>query len=162
MGTRSNIIVKVKKEDIGNRVLTHEFKGGNFETKIKKPYVGIYCHWDGYPDGVGAALVHNYNDYEKALKLISGGFASSVCSDKPDYYMAWDRDERWKDNQPRQTDTPEVCCGWTEYAYIFDNGKWYVGIIDWGNKGKADKIVDVVELTQDVIDNGHPAQREQE
>ena len=37
----------------------------------------IYCHWDGYPEGVGAGLVENYNSKEKAEELISlGGFSS--------------------------------------------------------------------------------------
>ena len=26
----------------------------------------IYCHWDGYPEGVGAALQANFNTYEDA------------------------------------------------------------------------------------------------
>jgi hypothetical protein len=156
MGTRSSIIVKVKKEDIGNRVLTHEFKGKKYKTKIEKPYIGIYCHWDGYPDGVGATLFEDYNDYEKVLDLISGGFASSICGEEADYYMAWNRNEEWKDNKPRQNDEVKVCGGWTEYAYIFDNGKWYVGIVE----GENDTIEDVVELTEEVIENGHPSERD--
>jgi hypothetical protein len=37
----------------------------------------IYCHWDGYPDGVGAGLSQNYNSKEQAEALIAlGGFSS--------------------------------------------------------------------------------------
>jgi hypothetical protein len=37
----------------------------------------IYCHWDGYPEGVGAGLVQFYNDKQKAQALIElGGFSS--------------------------------------------------------------------------------------
>jgi len=37
----------------------------------------IYCHWDGYPAGVGAGLIQNYNSKEKAQALIElGGFSS--------------------------------------------------------------------------------------
>jgi hypothetical protein len=37
----------------------------------------IYCHWDGYPEGVGAGLATYYNSKEQAEALISlGGFSS--------------------------------------------------------------------------------------
>jgi hypothetical protein len=36
----------------------------------------VYCHWDGYPTGVGADLVNYYNSKEKAEALVSlGGFS---------------------------------------------------------------------------------------
>lgn len=37
----------------------------------------IYCHWDGYPEGVGAGLATYYNSKEQAQALISfGGFSA--------------------------------------------------------------------------------------
>lgn len=37
----------------------------------------IYCHWDGYPEGVGAGLSQNYNSKEQAEELLAlGGFSS--------------------------------------------------------------------------------------
>lgn len=37
----------------------------------------IYCHWDGYPAGVGAGLVTYYNSKEQAEQLIAlGGFSA--------------------------------------------------------------------------------------
>jgi len=37
----------------------------------------IYCHWDGYPAGVGFGLVENYNSKAQAEQLIAlGGFSS--------------------------------------------------------------------------------------
>lgn len=37
----------------------------------------IYCHWDGYPEGVGATLAEHYNSTEKAEALIKlGGFSA--------------------------------------------------------------------------------------
>jgi hypothetical protein len=37
----------------------------------------IYCHWDGYLEGVGAGLVENYNSKAQAEALIAlGGFSS--------------------------------------------------------------------------------------
>lgn len=57
MGTRSAIIVKV-----GNK------------------YKGIYCHWDGYPDGTGVGYhLHNfYNSQERAEALIALGDLSTL------------------------------------------------------------------------------------
>jgi len=37
----------------------------------------IYCHWDGYLEGVGAGLSQNYNSKTQAEELIAlGGFSS--------------------------------------------------------------------------------------
>lgn len=33
----------------------------------------IYCHWDGYQNGVGRMLQEHYTDYSKVMKLISLG-----------------------------------------------------------------------------------------
>lgn len=57
MGTRSAIIVKV-----GNK------------------YKGIYCHWDGYPDGMGVGyhLFHHYATQEKVEALIALGDISTL------------------------------------------------------------------------------------
>jgi hypothetical protein len=55
MGTRSGIIAK-----IGNS------------------YQGIYCHWDGYPEGVGKTLKEHYTDPAKIAALIALGDISSL------------------------------------------------------------------------------------
>jgi hypothetical protein len=34
---------------------------------------GVYCHFDGYPDGVGKKLVEHYSDRAKAAELIALG-----------------------------------------------------------------------------------------
>lgn len=39
---------------------------------------GIYCHWDGYLEGVGATLAQYYTDIDKVLKLIDMGDVSSL------------------------------------------------------------------------------------
>lgn len=38
----------------------------------------IYCHWDGYPDGVGATLKEHYSSTPRALRLQSMGDMSSL------------------------------------------------------------------------------------
>ena len=39
---------------------------------------GIYCHWDGYPSGVGAKLVNFYKTNTKIGKLLGLGDLSSL------------------------------------------------------------------------------------
>lgn len=36
----------------------------------------IYCHWDGYPEGVGLTLVNHYQDEDKVRELLSLGSLS--------------------------------------------------------------------------------------
>ena len=38
----------------------------------------IYCHWDGYPSGVGATLAGHYTQREKVESLIRLGDISSL------------------------------------------------------------------------------------
>jgi len=39
---------------------------------------GIYCHWDGYLEGVGKKLVEHYSDTSKLLDLIDLGDISCL------------------------------------------------------------------------------------
>lgn len=143
MSTRSVVIVKIESSDINKRkkyspkkVTVQETKWGEEGGKsvelskqvlLKDKYIGIYCHWDGYPEGVGAALKKNFNDYEKALNLAVGGFCSVISTEDIKRYATRDGEE-WEYIKPQQTDTPKKLIStigsWAEYAYIFENGKW--------------------------------------
>lgn len=46
--------------------------------KIGDFYYGIYCHFDGYVDGVGKVLHQHYQDAEKVKRLIELGDISSL------------------------------------------------------------------------------------
>ncbi len=41
-------------------------------------YRGIYCHFDGYPEGVGQTLHEHYKSYNKVSALIELGDISSL------------------------------------------------------------------------------------
>lgn len=41
----------------------------------------IYCHWDGYPDHVGAVLLEHYTDETKVRQLLNLGDISSLGKD---------------------------------------------------------------------------------
>lgn len=142
MATRSCIIVKVRNSDVGTTQKYSDEKskfpasswgdGGTDkceEVKIEKSYIGVYCHWDGYPSGVGAALKVFADTYERALNLVLGGGISFVYEEEFAHY-ANRNGEEWEYIKPIQGDTAidvntEVD---EDYAYLFDedNGGWKV------------------------------------
>lgn len=113
MSTRSNISIKIKDEDLG-RQITH--LSDNTVVTLGK-YMTIYCHSDGYVDGVGKALYDEYNSYEKVLNLILEGDCSSIGVP----YYKW---EKYSDNKPKGSmERPKIN---EEYLYVFEDGEWYV------------------------------------
>lgn len=104
-------------------------------------YESIYCHWDGYPDGVGATLSIYYKDIEKIKGLISLGDISCLRNEigkKQDFENPneeWtlsyhrDRGEPWKDTKPITHDDLGSLLIFSNastaaYLYIYENGKW--------------------------------------
>lgn len=155
MSTRCNIILQVKKEDLGKTIKFDATKlptpledwtayrnevGENLcqEVTLEKSFIGIYCHSDGYPDGVGKVLLDKYADYDTILNLIAGGFCSFVWFDGVRHY-ANRIGENWSDIKPIQSDKPVTVCGWTEYAYVFKNNKWHFSEVGF-DKDDNDKI----------------------
>ena len=114
----------------------------------------VYCHFDGYIDGVGKRLFNYYSDQQKAEALVSPGDMSSLgksCDRPPGHsfenpvegytvYYGRDRGENdvagfagasLKEVWPSK-DT------WTEFTYVFDDGKWWVGDPDVPENGLID------------------------
>lgn len=83
----------------------------------------IYCHWDGYLNGVGKTLLSFYNDKKKVEKLIKLGNISSLektLSNIKTYNEEGskvDNEAAYKKYYREQG---------TDYAYLFKNNKWYV------------------------------------
>jgi len=91
----------------------------------------IYCHWDGYPTGVGSDLVLRFNTLESAETLVALGDLSTVC----DEVYAYHRDDQrhWDDVKPVSFDSYNelnealVAEGYGEkYNYLFKTGRWLV------------------------------------
>ena len=121
MGTRSAIIVKVGNE-----------------------YRGIYCHWDGYPEGkvgVGYKLHSIYNTLEKAKAIVALGSLSSLRekltpdegqphtfeTPQGDVTVAYHRDRGEKlevvvGKSPDEV-ADQIDCA---YIYVFRSGRWLV------------------------------------
>jgi hypothetical protein len=118
----------------------------------------IYCHFDGYLSGVGAELLHHYNDYEKANALMALGNLSSVgehlqpnpasphnfeCSQKG-VTSAYHRDRGEDFDQDTHKDLPDYLENgdFEEYNYLFVGGKWYLL-----------EGVNVTELTPELVES---------
>ena len=72
----------------------------------------VYCHWDGYPAGVGECLKTFYNTEDKVRELISKGGASSIGDTLSGCSFYVDRGE-----------TLEIDNYVSEHDYLTNNGK---------------------------------------
>lgn len=100
----------------------------------------VYCHWDGYPAGVGKILREHYTDPKKVAKLLKLGELSalgpeigrkhSVASKRRDWTMAYHRDRgdelRPAAKYPSKVDFYRQEAGNFDYLYLFDEstGTW--------------------------------------
>jgi hypothetical protein len=102
----------------------------------------IYCHWDGYPEGVGLVLKENYTDIEKINELIELGDLSSLGpeigerhlfdSDPGDWCKAYGRDRgetlfveaKFHDGLHEWIDyhKDSVC----SYGYLWNGNEWVI------------------------------------
>ena len=86
----------------------------------------IYCHWDGYPSGVGQTLVNNYNTPEIVDELIELGDLSSLGETPVSCYAYHrDRNEPYDMVEPREVYYSELNTLASdydaEYVYVFNN-----------------------------------------
>lgn len=98
----------------------------------------VYCHSDGYPDGVGATLTQWFASEESARGLVALGDLSCVAGatalDQVRAYHRWRGEEKepWEQVKPRRHATvAESCAFWrehggAEYHYLWhaELGKW--------------------------------------
>lgn len=107
MSTRSFIALKLREED-KRRVLKSSC-GKVVSTSYD--YLYVYCHFDGYPDGVGADLVDLKMTYDDALDFILEGDRSSVSRS----YWGW----RGEECPPKSTSNPVDLDA--RYVYILED-----------------------------------------
>ena len=86
---------------------------------------GIYCHYDGYPSGVGKTLMEKWNTREAAEALIELGDISQLgdgLQDTVAYHR--DRGEDWEGCNPEiYSGIRQFNC--QEYAYVWKrDDKW--------------------------------------
>ena len=136
MATRSNIAIILKEEDkarvfaeLNERLEKTEdnpFRYGVDNGNVLQ----IYCHWDGYPEGVGQDLLKDFNSYDAALKLILEGDHSTP------YESYTSKGEDWESNRPEQR-TQARCR--EEYLYVFKDGEWKMPTEDDAHEDLIDK-----------------------
>lgn len=99
----------------------------------------IYCHWDGYPEGVGAILNRNYLDREKILKLMRLGDLSALGREPIENKDGWrlgslTDDDKCLTYRSRGENLPAKTTSRDdfyfrfdeEYSYLFDGKQWLV------------------------------------
>lgn len=114
----------------------------------------IYCHWDGYLKHNGRILFDHYKTQKKVEQLLSHGDLSSLAPkcNKPKghsfdnrvngYCVYYGRDRGETGTEAKIGDTlsevwPEIDT-WTEFTYVWFDGKWSVGDPDEGSQTLID------------------------
>ena len=88
----------------------------------------IYCHWDGYPEGVGATLKECYKDRDVVKSLIELGDISSLGDDIFST-VAYHRDRGEEFWEAREDESLEAFnkSNYQDYGYVFTlENKWVV------------------------------------
>lgn len=142
MATHSSIIIEYKGS---YKAIPFYDKSKKFIKPHNTNYMSIYCHYDGFVDGVGRKLYNQYNTKQKVLDLISGGNMSCIDDRLTDceFYSDCGYNYEWKYNKPICFQSLEKYMSdnvWISYIYVFgsDNvwrlyntfsvgeGKWVV------------------------------------
>jgi len=114
--------------------------------KTEGKILSVYCHHDGYPEGVGNTLKEHYQDPAKILSLMDLGNLSSLgpqigerqdfnnfLTHNREWCLAYGRDRGEKDTEARIFMTPQRLVAYTtasdqEFLYLYDNGWKYLDI----------------------------------
>ena len=104
----------------------------NPETEM---YESIYCHWDGYPQGVGVTLRDNYSYGDSPAVLMKFGDISSLKPTlfetmKEAYKLRGDSDvdaKIFRFMSEMMEYYRNMSC---EYGYIWRDGKWTCYALD--------------------------------
>jgi hypothetical protein len=90
---------------------------------------GVYCHFDGYPEGVGEVLHNNYTTPDQVRALLELGDLSSL-GDTIDETIAYHRDRGEALQEPcvfgsiqEMTNKARDVMG-AEWAYVHDDNGW--------------------------------------
>jgi hypothetical protein len=106
---------------------TRSLIGVNLDNGITKI---VYCHWDGYPSGVGQTLLLHYDSPTKVDALLGLGDLSALAS-SPEQSVAYHRDKKepWGMVEPREVNISELGTVAQDYGvdYVYtynDNFEW--------------------------------------
>lgn len=110
--------------------------------------LAVYCHWDGYPEGVGRCLSRYTR--EKTGKLISGGSLSYVGETLKESKSHKDKVSRLF-RSPDEFATMDGGCGYNiEWRYFIGlDGKWRV--VEMHEADNAEGKPNRIRLLSDVL-----------
>jgi hypothetical protein len=127
---------------------------------------GVYCHWDGYIEGVGKTLFNHYTTAEQVMELVSHGGISSlgeIIGTKHNFnelvegqttFYSRDRGEpvevfNW-DNIDELKEQMYGC----EFFYIFVEDEWLVAENETGFVKLSSILIKEVQMTYSVMLDG--------
>ncbi len=89
-------------------------------------YDAVYCHWDGYEEGVGRTLKENYTNEDKIKELISKGAMATLGKDIGDCEFYSSRGEQIKVHRGLSAEElrKKAIHNWCEFLYKFENSEW--------------------------------------
>lgn len=110
-------------------------------------FTGVYCHYDGGPDGVGRTLHEHYRDANKVRQLLAGGNISVLgreIGEKHDFHLLdgqtayYGRDRGDEDEGPETHPNKETLAEAADdmgaaYLYLFREGDWTSSLTFWGS-----------------------------
>lgn len=107
----------------------------------------IYAHWDGYIEGNGYILLHNYKTPAEAAALIDMGDLSSLDTTlETTTFYARDRGETGVDARRFSNYEDYLRNGdFQSYNYIMREGVWYV---DRGDSGSLITLVEAFKAQE--------------
>ena len=94
----------------------------------KGEIVSTYCHSDGYLAWNGMMLYKHYNSYISAIKLVDGGYISSIDADGVDRHHSdipdkFNNEYHYMSSMQGNTSI--------EYIYLYKNDQWYFSKQKW-------------------------------
>lgn len=122
--------------------------------KDEQLYRGIYCHWDGYLEGVGITLLKSFNFEEGAKAIIERGSCRSLYprldpisnwhsfdTPEPGTSVFYHRDR----GEPLRIFTAksllEAGKYFQNYDYLWNDGEWYLIGDDFLNLTKLSEVL---------------------
>jgi len=90
----------------------------------------IYCHWDGYLEGVGATLMENYGRVGASDLIAQGNISNLAASVEETHFYKRDRgepDQEFLTANNFEEFLDQWGDSWIEYMYIMGmDEQWYV------------------------------------
>ena len=128
----------------------------NLKWEVDNSITYVYLHHGG-PDWSGKLLLEHFNYKARAENLVIMGDLFCLGEDlaKVQAYCQ-DRGKDWESVKPftcKQEEFSKIESGHYEFVYIFDDGKWRFGELDWRSRLRIPKRELTAEIVETYWDN---------